>query len=76
MKWMFSYTDERVTLDVFVLSIMYYQMVLKIDIYRYTGNDASKKKQETRLFKVVFVDYYFFFIRYIFIFLMGCCQCL
>ena len=68
MKWTFSYTDERVTLDVFVLSIMYYQMILKIDIHRYTGNDASKKKQETRLFKVVFGDYYFFFIRYIYFF--------
>ena len=57
--------DERVTLDVFVLLIMYYQMVLKIDIHRYTGNDASKEKQETRL---VFVDYYLFFIRYIYFF--------
>ena len=68
MKWMFSYTDERVTLDVFVLSIMYYQMVLKIDIYRYTGNDASKKKQETRLLKLFsliitsfLLDIYLFF---------------
>ena len=68
MKWTFSYMDERVTLDVFVLLIMYYQMVLKIDIHRYTGNDASKEKQETRLFKVVFVDYYLFFIRYIYFF--------